>query len=108
MSDKPKRPWFRFHLSTAIVSLILLGAFVGFNFQAYTTHIQTTRFSGLLIQNHPCAEFDDVMIRLTRGGESWYGWPFVARGPTKWLVLGILSNAAIGILFAAVVAMSLE
>ena len=35
MSEKPKRPWFRFHLLTAMEIMVVSGAFLLVNFRQY-------------------------------------------------------------------------
>ena len=35
MSEKPKRPWFRFHLLTAVLMMLLSGLFLGLNLQQH-------------------------------------------------------------------------
>ena len=48
MSEKPKRPWFRFHLLTAVLIMLLSGLFLGLN-----------------LKRHPNPPFD----------ETYQGWP---------------------------------
>src|SRR5476649_2664716 len=38
MSDKPKRPWFRFHLLTAVFAMLLTGGLLGLNFVDWPGH----------------------------------------------------------------------
>jgi hypothetical protein len=60
MSEKPKRPWFRFHLLTAVALVLIAGAFIGANLTNRLTFWQELRFY------------------LHGGTEHRYGWPMVA------------------------------
>jgi hypothetical protein len=36
MSEKPTRPWFRFHLSTAVLAILVTGTFIGLNVRQHS------------------------------------------------------------------------
>ena len=57
MSDNPKRKWFQFHLSTAIVGMFATGCFLWAN------------FSGRLVRYDNNPELISQCV---------YGWPYIA------------------------------
>jgi hypothetical protein len=38
MSEKPKRPWFRFHLLTAVLMICVVAALIGLNLRKFTSY----------------------------------------------------------------------
>jgi len=63
MSDKPKRPWFRFHLLTAVLLMITAGLLLWRLFRTRWHH-------GSLSTNH------DSPPVATGWKSTTYGWPF--------------------------------
>jgi hypothetical protein len=72
MSEKPKRPWFRFHLLTAIVLVISSGGLIGLN-----TVLRFTEVSKPDIQEVRRVEYHG------------YGWPLVTYVKSDVLGTGI-------------------
>jgi hypothetical protein len=99
MSEKTKRPWFRFHLLTAV--LIMLAA------------------SGMLWANCDKLEINVPNDKTDYGAEA-YGWPcwvFLKRSGTLaginmdgqwWFASGILTNVAVGLAILAALTLASE
>ena len=94
MSDKPKRRWFRFHLSTAFGMMLVAGCMIGVN----------TRCQVIF------SNYEEVGVEHCRHCQ--YGWPMIAREefegqwtvtvaplgwPSHWNAIGITVDALVAV-----------
>lgn len=119
MRDKAKRPWFRFHLFTAVLLILCAGVWLGANCIERTSAILDDRILPL----RPCdpdewKRVQSVDILIGTGCGKWFGYPFLAvlselKDPKVsvpyWHGRGIAANlsiAAITLLIAAFISES--
>ena len=87
MTSSPKRPWFRFHLLTAVLMMLVVGAFLGVNLlvrdsvfdrSSLFTHEYYVEFERQFARRR-----SQVLRTEAPAGsvtERSFGWPFVAGG----------------------------
>lgn len=73
MSEKSKRPWFRFHLSTAVLFVLVGGGIVGANVTNRLPQLTKTDEEGFNLEELK------VYSLYQHGVEEQYGWPLIAR-----------------------------
>ena len=72
MTEIDKRPWFRFHLSTAVIAMFVAGGMLGLNFIVYRGVIATT-YEETDGSYSKVTYFHEAPIKVTAIVQ---GWPF--------------------------------
>jgi hypothetical protein len=105
MSDKPRRPWFQIHLSTAIVLMFVAGGIGSINLRVTRTERTESVFSSIVGEGHaddkftyygwPCDSFYELSTVEKDGTEYFYDSPI-----RRWMPKGIIVN-----IFAAMISL---